>query len=218
MIVGPNRALFMDEITNGLDSSTAFQIVSCLQNLTHITDATILVSLLQPAPETFQLFDDLILMAQKKIIYHGRRDRVLEFFEHCGFKCPKRKSIADFVQEVISQKDQPQFWYCNQTPYAYICVDTFSRKFKCWNNLGRKMEEEILKPFDEEEYSKNNGVLLNGKNSVSKWQVFKACASTEFLLMRRNSFVYIFKTCQVSAFYFLIQFSSQFHFILVFFF
>ena len=100
MIVGPTKALFMDEITNGLDSSTAFQIVTCLQQMAHITDATVLVSLLQPAPETFDLFDDLILMSEGKIVYHGPRDHVLEFFEDCGFRCPERKAVADFVQEV----------------------------------------------------------------------------------------------------------------------
>lgn len=100
MIVGPTRALFMDEISNGLDSSTTFQIVTCLQQLTHILDSTILVSLLQPAPETFDLFDDVILMAEGKIVYHGPRSYVVEFFEHCGFKCPSRKGVADFLQEV----------------------------------------------------------------------------------------------------------------------
>lgn len=100
MIVGPNKALFMDEITNGLDSSTAFQVVSCLQQLAHLTDATVLVSLLQPAPETFDLFDDLILMAEGKIVYQGPRDQAAQFFEYCGFKCPERKGVADFLQEV----------------------------------------------------------------------------------------------------------------------
>ncbi|KAK8597980.1 hypothetical protein V6N13_095372 [Hibiscus sabdariffa] len=33
IIVGPIKTLFMDEITNGLDSSTAFQIIACLQQL-----------------------------------------------------------------------------------------------------------------------------------------------------------------------------------------
>ena len=99
MIVGPTKALFMDEITNGLDSSTAFQIVACLQQLAHITDCTVLVSLLQPASETFDLFDDVILMAEGKLVYHGPRSHVLEFFEDCGFKCPERKGIADFLQE-----------------------------------------------------------------------------------------------------------------------
>jgi ABC-type multidrug transport system ATPase subunit len=100
MIVGPTKALFMDEISNGLDSSTTFQIVSCLQHLVHITDATALISLLQPAPETFNLFDDIILMAEGKVVYHGPRTCVLRFFEDCGFKCPDRKGAADFLQEV----------------------------------------------------------------------------------------------------------------------
>lgn len=99
LIVGPTKALFMDEISNGLDSSTTYQIVACLQQLAHITDATILVALLQPAPETFDLFDDIILMAEGKILYHGPRNSALEFFESCGFKCPERKGVADFLQE-----------------------------------------------------------------------------------------------------------------------
>ena len=100
MIVGPAKALLMDEITNGLDSSTAFQIVACLRHLVKITDSTVLVSLLQPPPETFELFDDLVLMSAGKIVYHGPRDQALDFFEGCcGFKCPKRKGIADFLQE-----------------------------------------------------------------------------------------------------------------------
>ncbi|KAJ0079640.1 hypothetical protein Patl1_24563 [Pistacia atlantica] len=39
MIVGPTKALFMDEISKGLDSSTAYQIIACLQQLVHITKA-----------------------------------------------------------------------------------------------------------------------------------------------------------------------------------
>uniref|UniRef100_A0A7N2L584 ABC transporter domain-containing protein n=1 Tax=Quercus lobata TaxID=97700 RepID=A0A7N2L584_QUELO len=44
MIVGPTKALFMEEIANGLDSSTAFQIVTCPQQLVHITDATLVIT------------------------------------------------------------------------------------------------------------------------------------------------------------------------------
>jgi ABC-type multidrug transport system ATPase subunit len=41
----------MDEISTGLDSSTTFQIVKILRNFCHLRDATILLALLQPAPE-----------------------------------------------------------------------------------------------------------------------------------------------------------------------
>lgn len=102
MIVGPTRALFMDEISNGLDSSTTYQIIACLQQVVHIMDATALISLLQPAPETFNLFDDIILMSEGMVVYHGPRNLVLEFFEDCGFKCPERKGVADFLQEVFA--------------------------------------------------------------------------------------------------------------------
>ncbi|KAJ7977815.1 Pleiotropic drug resistance transporter [Quillaja saponaria] len=91
MIIGPSKALFMDEITNGLDNSTAFQIVACLRQLVHLADGTALISLLQPAPEIFDLFDDLILMSEGKVVYHGPREDVIVFFEDCGFKCPKEK-------------------------------------------------------------------------------------------------------------------------------
>ena len=33
--------------------------------------ATVLVSLLQPPPEVFELFDDVILMSDGRLIYHG---------------------------------------------------------------------------------------------------------------------------------------------------
>uniref|UniRef100_A0A2N9GFS1 ABC transporter domain-containing protein n=1 Tax=Fagus sylvatica TaxID=28930 RepID=A0A2N9GFS1_FAGSY len=145
MIVGPTKALFMDEITNGVDSSTAFQIVTCIQQLVHITDATALVSLLQPAPETFDLFDDLILM------------------------CPERKGVADFIQEVISRKDQAQYWCHMEVPYSYVSVDMFSRKFK-ESRYGKKIEEDLSKPYDKSQSLKD--ALSFSVYSLSKWEHF----------------------------------------------
>ena len=45
-------------------------------------------------------------MAEGSIIYHGPRTEIVPFFESCGFKCPERKAVPDFLQEVTSQKDQ----------------------------------------------------------------------------------------------------------------
>lgn len=100
MLVGPAKALFMDEISTGLDSSTTYQIVNALKQSVHILNGTALISLLQPAPETYDLFDDIILISDAQIVYQGPRERVLDFFEEMGFKCPERKGVADFLQEV----------------------------------------------------------------------------------------------------------------------
>ncbi|XP_031484245.1 pleiotropic drug resistance protein 3-like [Nymphaea colorata] len=194
MIVGPTKTLFMDEISTGLDSSTTYQIVTCLQQFVHITDATVLISLLQPAPETFDLFDDLILMAEGMIVYHGPRVHALQFFEDCGFKCPERKGAADFLQEVISRKDQAQYWYRSE-PYAYVSIDQFVKKFKA-SDVGQKLLMELLEPVDESQSHKD--AVSFSIYSLTKWELLKACMSREMLLVRRNSFVYIFKTVQLA--------------------
>lgn len=104
MLVGPANALFMDNISTGLDSSTTFQIVNSIRQSNHIFSKTMLISLLQPPPETYELFDDIILISEGQIVYQGPREYVLEFFEWMGFKCPERKGVADFLQEVSSYK------------------------------------------------------------------------------------------------------------------
>ncbi|GAY65523.1 hypothetical protein CUMW_241790 [Citrus unshiu] len=187
MLVGPIKAMFMDKITNGLDISTSFQIVTCLQHLAHITDATILISLLQPSPETFDLFDDIILMAEGKILYHGPRESVLEFFESCGFRCPDRKAV-------ISRKDQAQYWFHNELPHSFVSVDMFHEKFK-ESPFGKKLEEDLSELYDKSE-SKKSSVSF-AVFSLSRWELFKACMSRELLLAKRNYFLYLFKTIQL---------------------
>lgn len=100
MLVTPGRALFMDEISTGLDSSTTYNIVDSIRQTIHIVGGTAVIALLQPAPETYELFDDIILLSDGQVVYNGPREHVLEFFESVGFKCPERKGVADFLQEV----------------------------------------------------------------------------------------------------------------------
>ena len=81
-------------------------------------DAIILMSLLQPAPEIFELFDDIILISEGQIVYHGPRENVLDFFKSCGFKCPERKGTADFLQEVLQTiKSSKQLGFSIQLEY-----------------------------------------------------------------------------------------------------
>ncbi|XP_014502148.1 ABC transporter G family member 39 [Vigna radiata var. radiata] len=194
MLVGPARALFMDEISTGLDSSTTFQMVNSLRQSIHILNGTAVISLLQPAPETYELFDDIILLSDGQIVYQGPRENVLEFFEYMGFKCPERKGVADFLQEVTSRKDQEQYWANKDEPYIFVTVREFAEAFQSFH-IGRKLGDELATPFD---MSKGHpAVLTKNKYGVSKKELLKACVSREFLLMKRNSFVYIFKMWQL---------------------
>ncbi|MQM16819.1 hypothetical protein Taro_049778 [Colocasia esculenta] len=195
MLVGPARALFMDEISTGLDSSTTFKIVKFMRQMVHVMDGTMLISLLQPAPETFDLFDDVILLSEGQIVYQGPRENILEYFEFMGFKCPERKGVADFLQEVTSRKDQEQYWFDRSQPYKYISVSDLVEGFNAFY-IGQHLKEALGFPYDT---SKTHPAALSKKNyGISNWELFKACFEREWLLMKRNSFVYIFKTTQIT--------------------
>ncbi|KAG5515723.1 hypothetical protein RHGRI_036688 [Rhododendron griersonianum] len=195
MLVGPAKAFFMDEISTGLDSSTTFQIVKYMRQMVHIMDVTMVIALLQPAPEAFDLFDDVILLSEGQIAYQGPRENILEFFEYMGFKCPQRKGIADFLQEVTSKKDQEQYWFKKNQPYRFISVPDFSKAFNTFH-VGQRISEDLRIPYDK---SKSHpAALVTESYGISNRELFRACFSREWLLMKRNSFIYIFKTVQLT--------------------
>ncbi|XP_020581976.1 ABC transporter G family member 35-like isoform X2 [Phalaenopsis equestris] len=194
MIVGPAQALLMDEISNGLDSSTTYQIVKSLRQITHILGGTTFISLLQPAPETYELFDDIILLSDGLIVYQGPRKYVLEFFQLMGFNCPERKGVADFLQEVTSKKDQQQYWIHHDKPYKFVSVVEFAEAFQSFH-VGRELTKDLSVPFDK---SKSHpAALTTSKYGVSQMELLKACAEREVLLLKRNSFVYAFRSAKV---------------------
>ncbi|XP_059462262.1 ABC transporter G family member 39-like isoform X1 [Corylus avellana] len=195
MLVGPAKALFMDEISTGLDSSTTFQICKFMRQMVHIMEVTMVISLLQPAPETFDLFDDLILLSDGQVVYQGPRENVLDFFEYMGFKCPERKGVADFLQEVTSKKDQEHYWFKKNQPHRYISVPEFAQAFSSFH-IGQQLAADLSVPYDRSRT--HPAALATQKYGISNMELFKACFSREWLLMKRNSFVYIFKTTQIT--------------------
>ncbi|OVA02681.1 ABC transporter-like [Macleaya cordata] len=195
MIVGPIKTLLMDEISTGLDSSTTYQIVKCIRNFVHKMEGTVLMALLQPAPETFDLFDDLILLSEGHIVYQGPRAQVVEFFESLGFRLPPRKGVADFLQEVTSRKDQEQYWADHSKPYVFLPVSKIRDAFE-HSEYGRSVASTLSVPYDKTKSLPS--ALSKTKFAVSKRELFKTCFTRELLLISRHRFLYIFRTCQVA--------------------
>ncbi|KAK6122137.1 hypothetical protein DH2020_044127 [Rehmannia glutinosa] len=146
-----------------------------------------------PAPETFDLFDDLILLSEGYLLYHGPRSEVLQFFESLGFRLPPRKNVADFLQEVTSRKDQAQYWGDHSKPYQFVPVSKIAEAFRN-SRYGQNLESFLSDPYDK---SKNHpSALPRTKYAIPKKELFKACFSRELLLINRHRFLYIFRTCQ----------------------
>ncbi|CAI0544422.1 unnamed protein product, partial [Linum tenue] len=182
-------------IVPNFDVDAFMKIVNYLKQIAHIMDETLVISLLQPAPETFDLFDDIILLSEGKIVYQGPTENVLEFFESMGFKCPERKGTADFLQEVTSAKDQLYYWFDGNKPYRYVPVTEFVSAFKSFY-IGKDLFEELRHPFDKG--GTHPAALERMKYAISKWELFRACFAREWLWMKRNSIVFVFKTVQIA--------------------
>ncbi|XP_020518878.1 ABC transporter G family member 31 isoform X3 [Amborella trichopoda] len=194
MVIGPRKTLFMDEISTGLDASTTFQIVKCIRNFAHIMEGTVLMALLQPAPETFELFDDIILLCEGQIIYQGPRTSVVDFFQSLGFKLPPRKDVADFLLEVTSLKDQGQYWADDSQCHMFLSTN-FSDAFE-QSEYGRVIQSTLS--VSDDKANMIHSALAHKDFDVSKWELFKACFAREVLLVNRHRTLYFFRACDVA--------------------
>ncbi|GMF27556.1 unnamed protein product [Phytophthora fragariaefolia] len=102
MAFGPHAVSLMDEITTGLDSSAAFDVVNAQRRLARQQRQTVVISLQQPAPEVLALFDNVLLLADGEVLYHGPRAHIQAYFEALGFVCPPERGLADFLCDLAS--------------------------------------------------------------------------------------------------------------------
>lgn len=79
-------------------------------------------------------------------------------------------------------------------PYRYVSVTDFEEKFKKFH-VGVSQMTELSHPYPK--HRSHRAALTHKKYTVTKKEMFKATFAKEILLMKRDAFVYIFKTSQV---------------------
>ena len=89
------RLLAMDEISTGLDAAVTFDIVASIRAWARAMRGTVVIALLQPTPEVYALFDEVIMMREGVVAYHGPREDVPAYVESIGFTPPTAASAAD---------------------------------------------------------------------------------------------------------------------------
>lgn len=57
------------------------------------------------------------------------------------------------------------------------------------------MDKELSQPFDKNEF--DTSALSFQTYSLRKWELLKACMEREWILMKRNRFLHVFKSAQV---------------------
>lgn len=98
------KVLLLDEPTSGLDSVTATSVVTLLQEAAR-RGRTVIFTIHQPTADAVAHFDDLMLMAQGKVVFHGPMSHAVEYFRSIGYSCPVDYTPTDYFMVLLQDKE-----------------------------------------------------------------------------------------------------------------
>ncbi|CAB3239688.1 unnamed protein product [Arctia plantaginis] len=100
--------LFCDEPTTGLDSWGAAAVVSRLRKLA-IGGKLVVCSVHQPASGVFELFHQVVLLANGRIAFQGTMDHAEQFFGSLNYKCPVGFNAAEYYISLLGIQIDKEF-------------------------------------------------------------------------------------------------------------
>lgn len=151
-----------DEISTGLDAASTYDIVNIISQMCKITNSTRVVSLLQPSPETFSLFDEVIIMSEGYMIYAGPILDAVPYFHGLGYEVPDHMDDADFLQ-ALATPDGEDFYH---GPGSCPDAMTLSILFK-ESGHGEKMRGRLNSPLT---YDWTEGAVFSCNEHIQEEQ------------------------------------------------
>lgn len=143
--------LFCDEPTTGLDSYSAQQLVQTLYDLAK-KGTTILCTIHQPSSQLFDMFNNVLLLADGRVAYTGSPQNALDFFGSHGYICPEAYNPADFLIGILAT--DPGYEQASQRSAQYLCdlfaVSSAAKQRDMLVNLEIHMAQTGDYPFDTE--------------------------------------------------------------------
>jgi ABC-type multidrug transport system ATPase subunit len=137
-LVARPSCLLLDEITSGLDSTTAQSLMATLKDLARLGHS-IAVVIHQPRTEIYNMFDHLLLLSRGHVVYNGHPSHARTFLEAaCGKELPLETGIADWMMDIVTEDEKreggpimPKRWAaCVAKPVGHcIAAKTVDQKY-----------------------------------------------------------------------------------------
>lgn len=148
MLMSTTPFMCGDEISTGLDAASTFDMIQTILHFGRVRQFTRVISLLQPSPETVSLFDEVILLADGKLIFSGPVGDVEDYFGSLGYRAPKHLDTADFLQAMTTEDgaayyDPPEEIKCvyPTAPSISELADRFRQ-----SKFGQQISDKLEKP------------------------------------------------------------------------
>ncbi|GMF58533.1 unnamed protein product [Phytophthora fragariaefolia] len=91
--VGKKNLLIMDEVTQGFDGENRLREEVVVSMLGH------------SRTQAFQVFDDLLVLKNGKVAYHGAGENIVEYFCDLGYQCAPGQRVAQFLLNLATEQE-----------------------------------------------------------------------------------------------------------------
>lgn len=136
MVMGAPDTLFCEEPTGRLDSETASSVMQFLKGYSSQPGRRIIITINKPSSLLWNLIDNVILVAEGRIIYEGPRYDMESFFAFNNSPTPKRVSQVEHYLSVVSKLSKKKK---NQRS-----VEQWAASFKQWQEEADEDEGDML--------------------------------------------------------------------------
>ncbi|RLN51281.1 hypothetical protein BBP00_00009915, partial [Phytophthora kernoviae] len=185
VLVGRQSLFLCDEISTGLDSAATFDVIRALRTWCKTLGGSVIVALLQPTPEVVEQFDDILMVTEGHMVYHGPRTEILDYFEKRGFSCPPRVDPADFLIEVTSGRGQHYSNGIVETTALPVSAPDFSNLF-LQSPIFQKTCTDFSRGFNEQKPTKGQGAVKLARSKDESEFGLGFLPSTLLLLNRQK--------------------------------
>ncbi|KAF8154965.1 P-loop containing nucleoside triphosphate hydrolase protein [Crassisporium funariophilum] len=96
------RILLLDEVTSGLDSTSAREVVSAIKTLAEEEGMIVIASVHQPSLETLAQFNKVMFLAEGQMCYLGPVDKLDAFFERWGHPVGRFSTPSDHAMNFLN--------------------------------------------------------------------------------------------------------------------
>jgi ABC-type multidrug transport system ATPase subunit len=84
---------------SGLDAYNAHNVVDSLASLAKNYKRTVVFTIHQPRSNIVSLFDQLLVLAQGRVVYSGEASQCQDYLQKIGHPCPPGFNIADYLSK-----------------------------------------------------------------------------------------------------------------------
>ena len=163
--------LFCDEPTTGLDAKLAANVVSSLRKIAN-KGTTVLCTIHTPASQTFEKFDNLLLLAQGKIVCFGSRSSTKDFFKHeLEVPCPDNYNPADhYINATAVRPENAHQCIENINKYADVFLNSFTQRetVRYIKSIEREEVFDPIKQWEKPTFSQQFSMLL-WRSAIEQW-------------------------------------------------